>query len=91
MLSPEALALAVFAAATIVVLAIRGDSFEERYVDTLTVMFVLIAALGCWRVWQIASTPLRRGLVAAALIVVWGVIVPLKIRTMYADVYSLDV
>ncbi|PYR56436.1 MAG: hypothetical protein DMF91_21910 [Acidobacteria bacterium] len=90
-LSPEALALAVFAAATIVVLAIRGDSFEERYVDTLTVMFVLIAALGCWRVWQIASTPLRRGLVAAALIVVWGVIVPLKIRTMYADVYSLDV
>jgi 4-amino-4-deoxy-L-arabinose transferase-like glycosyltransferase len=90
LLSPEAVALAVFASATIVVLAIRGDSFEERYVDTLTVVFVLVAALGCWRVWQIASIPLQRGLVAAALIVMWGVIIPLKIRATYADVYSRD-
>ena len=87
--SPEAAAFTVFAVTTVVVLSIRAEEFEERYVDTLTILFAIFAVAGCWRAWQ-RSTRTLRPLCALALVVVWAALIPVGIVKTYSQTYAPD-
>ena len=88
--SAEAAALVVLAATTLVVLGIRGNSFEERYVNTLTIFFAMLAVAGCWRAWRRSSGTMRP-VVAITLLAVWGLLIPRAIIETYRQVYSTNV
>ena len=90
-LSAEAAGLFLFAATTIGLLAVRGDSFEERYIGTLTVFFALFCALGAWRAWRLAllaPTNTARGIVVAAIAIVWALIIPWRAWETYRHAYE---
>lgn len=86
-LTPEAAGVAVFAAASFGLLAIRADSFEERYIAPVTVFYALFSALGAWRLWQLAGTPERRAVAAAAIGIVWGLLIPSRAWQTYVHTY----
>jgi 4-amino-4-deoxy-L-arabinose transferase-like glycosyltransferase len=87
--SAEGAALTVFAVTTVAVLGIRANSFEERYVNTLTIFFVMLAVAGCWRAWQ-RSPGRARPVLAIALLAVWGVLIPRAVLHTYQQVYAPD-
>jgi hypothetical protein len=89
-LSPEGVSLALLASATILVISIRGVSFEERYVDTLTIFFTLFAVLGSMRLWRLCATVPRRAVARAVLIAIWAVLIPAAIVRTYEQTYSRD-
>jgi 4-amino-4-deoxy-L-arabinose transferase-like glycosyltransferase len=87
--SPEGIALAVFGVATLIMLAILGDSFEERYVHVFTVLYALFSILGCWQIWQ-RSAGRRRALFAIVFVVVWAVLMPINVVKAYRYWYATD-
>ena len=90
LLSPEAIALILFAATSLFMLAILGDSFEERYALTFTILYALFSILGWWRIVQT-----QRGLLRTAAVVVfalvWLVLMPYYIVREYRYWYTPDV
>jgi 4-amino-4-deoxy-L-arabinose transferase-like glycosyltransferase len=81
-LSPEGLAIGLYGLTTLFVFSIRGESYETRFFNTLSVFFALFAAAGCLGVWdsvQRLERPVAIRFVVAILIaVLWVGIVPVK-------------
>jgi 4-amino-4-deoxy-L-arabinose transferase-like glycosyltransferase len=82
LLSPEGLAIGLYALIMLLVFAIRGWSFEIRYFNTLSVLFAIFAAAGCRRAWDTAyrqsqSMALRFSITVLSA-VLWLWIVPIK-------------
>ena len=90
LLSPEGIALGVFGGATLVMLGILGESFEERYVQTFTILYALFAILGCLEIWRRLEGNRSRAVLAASLAIVWGVLIPIEIVKGYRYWYATD-
>ena len=89
LLTPEAIGLVLFGGASLMMLAIIGDSFEERYVLTFTALYALFSILG-WL--QLGHR--RRGwhrIAAAVFVLVWLVLMPFYIVREYRYWYAPDV
>jgi hypothetical protein len=90
LLSPEGVGLIVFGACTLVMLGILGDSFEERYVQTFTVLYALFALLGYVELWRQVQSRSAHLVLAAAFVIVWAVIIPLRAIDAYRYWYATD-
>jgi hypothetical protein len=80
LLSPEGLAIGLYFLIMFLVFAIRGQSFEMRYFNSLSVLFAVFAAAGCLKASDTArrqnrSLALRFGIVLLSA-VLWLWIVP---------------
>lgn len=89
LLSPEGIALAVFAGASLFMLAILGDSFEERYALTFTVLYALFSVLGLRQIAR-HQQGRRRAAVAAIVVLVWLVLMPFYVLREYRYWYATD-
>lgn len=88
-LSPEGIALLLFGATTLVMLAILGDSFEERYALTFTVLYALFSILGWWLIVQ-RQNGRRRAFAAGIFALVWVVLIPFYVVREYRYWYAPD-
>lgn len=89
LLSPEGIALALFGATSLFMLAILGDSFEERYALTFTVLYALFSILG-WRQIAQHQQGRRRAVVAGIFVLVWVVLMPVYVIRQYRYWYATD-
>ena len=90
LLTPESAALIGFAITTLLVLSLLSDTFEERYASVLTICFAWFAALGSWRMWTAAQRPAQRIALASALVLVWGILIPIHSVAAYRQMYVED-
>lgn len=93
--TPEFIAIAVLLVPYVLMMAIRYESFEGRYLSVLTSLFVTIAALGGVEAWTVARQLNHKALrrvasisVISALVLVWGFHIPRYCHTVYSRVYS---
>jgi 4-amino-4-deoxy-L-arabinose transferase-like glycosyltransferase len=89
LLSPEGIGLTLFAGTSLFMLAILGDSFEERYALTFTVLYALFSILGWWRIAQ-HQRGRGRFIVAGVFALVWLVLVPFYAVREYRYWYTPD-
>ena len=89
LLSPEGIGLLLFGATSLFMLAILGDSFEERYALTFTVLYALFSILGWWQIAQ-RRHGWPRAAAVAIFALVWVALMPFYVVREYRYWYTPD-
>ena len=94
---PETVAIGVLALSTVGVLAIRYEGYEPRYLNSLTVLFAMFAALGSVELWTACTRlPARwprsgvalAGAVRLAIVALWIAYFPWYSQIRYDFLYQ---